>query len=142
MKKFKGRHITSNRNKTMKHYGGSPEREQEIYKKAVEMTNKDQKKIANTLDERLVERVKSITTTVLTDYGEALEVVFPNDVVGLLSQIREDERARAEKDAWCAECAGCPEGHPTFWKTVVESTQWKAWEEEQEKRLAARDDKN
>lgn len=26
-------------------------------------------------------------------------------------------------------CAGCEGGHDTFWKTVVESPQWKAWRE-------------
>jgi hypothetical protein len=25
------------------------------------------------------------------------------------------------------ECAGCPEGHSSFWKTIVESPQWQAW---------------
>jgi DNA-directed RNA polymerase subunit M/transcription elongation factor TFIIS len=24
-------------------------------------------------------------------------------------------------------CSGCPEGHSSFWKTVIESPQWKAW---------------
>ncbi len=26
-------------------------------------------------------------------------------------------------------CGGCPEGHASFWKTVIESPQWKAWVE-------------
>jgi len=26
-----------------------------------------------------------------------------------------------------APCPGCPDGHPSFWKTVVESPEWKAW---------------
>lgn len=30
-------------------------------------------------------------------------------------------------------CNGCPEGHPSFWKTVIESKEWKLWEEEQSK---------
>lgn len=25
-------------------------------------------------------------------------------------------------------CPGCKDGHDTFWKTVIESPQWRAWE--------------
>lgn len=25
-------------------------------------------------------------------------------------------------------CDGCKDGHPSFWKTIVESDEWKAWE--------------
>lgn len=24
-------------------------------------------------------------------------------------------------------CSGCPEGHASFWKTIIESPQWEAW---------------
>lgn len=27
------------------------------------------------------------------------------------------------------ECPGCPDGHSSFWKTVIESKEWKAWKE-------------
>ena len=30
-------------------------------------------------------------------------------------------------------CSGCKEGHPSFWKTVTESPQWKLWQKEQMK---------
>lgn len=30
-------------------------------------------------------------------------------------------------------CTGCKDGHPSFWKTVIESPQWKKWQEEQMK---------
>lgn len=26
-----------------------------------------------------------------------------------------------------APCLGCPEGHASFWKTIIESPQWKEW---------------
>lgn len=26
-------------------------------------------------------------------------------------------------------CRGCPEGHPSFWKTIIESEEWKKWKE-------------
>ena len=26
-----------------------------------------------------------------------------------------------------APCSGCPEGHPSFWKTITESEEWKEW---------------
>ena len=28
-------------------------------------------------------------------------------------------------------CVGCEDGHPSFWKTVLESPQWKKWQSEQ-----------
>jgi len=34
---------------------------------------------------------------------------------------------------WTA-CAGCKDGHPSFWKTICESPQWKLWYEEQNRR--------
>lgn len=24
-------------------------------------------------------------------------------------------------------CIGCKEGHPSFWKTIIESPEWKKW---------------
>ncbi|MEK6819013.1 MAG: hypothetical protein AABY10_03710 [Nanoarchaeota archaeon] len=27
------------------------------------------------------------------------------------------------------ECKGCPEGHSSFWKTLIESDEWKKWKE-------------
>ncbi len=32
---------------------------------------------------------------------------------------------------YCVPCGGCKEGHPSFWKTVTESPQWKLWQKEQ-----------
>ena len=32
-------------------------------------------------------------------------------------------------------CKGCLEGHSSFWKTVIESPQWKLWQKEQRKRF-------
>jgi hypothetical protein len=32
-------------------------------------------------------------------------------------------------------CSGCPEGHPSFWKTIVESPQWKEWYKENSRRM-------
>lgn len=34
-----------------------------------------------------------------------------------------------ERNAYWSPCLGCPEGHPSFWKTIVESDEWKRWEE-------------
>jgi len=30
---------------------------------------------------------------------------------------------------YCQPCGGCKDGHPSFWKTVIESPQWKKWHE-------------
>ena len=34
---------------------------------------------------------------------------------------------------YCVPCNGCPEGHSSMWKTVIESPQWKLWQKEQQK---------
>lgn len=36
-------------------------------------------------------------------------------------------------------CKGCKDGHPSFWKTVIESEQWKVWEKDIAKRFRAAD---
>ena len=36
---------------------------------------------------------------------------------------------------YCSPCGGCKDGHPSFWKTVIESPQWLKWREELEKRM-------
>ena len=28
---------------------------------------------------------------------------------------------------YCQSCPGCPDGHNSHWKTVIESPQWKSW---------------
>lgn len=33
---------------------------------------------------------------------------------------------------YCSPCSGCKDGHPSFWKTVIESPQWKEWSKEQQ----------
>lgn len=33
-----------------------------------------------------------------------------------------------DKDHYLYKCSGCPEGHNSFWKTIIESPQWKKWE--------------
>lgn len=35
---------------------------------------------------------------------------------------------------WNSDCSGCAGGHPSFWKTIIESPQWKKWEKEQSRR--------
>lgn len=32
-------------------------------------------------------------------------------------------------------CCGCGDGHPSFWKTVIESPQWKKWSKEINRRM-------
>ena len=32
-------------------------------------------------------------------------------------------------------CVGCKDGHNSFWKTIVESPQWKKWEKENSRRM-------
>ena len=32
-------------------------------------------------------------------------------------------------DRYCHACPGCKGGHPSFWKTVIESPQWAKWKE-------------
>lgn len=40
-----------------------------------------------------------------------------------------------EKERYLSPCAGCRDGHPSFWKTIIESKYWKLWEKENSRRL-------
>jgi len=61
-------------------------------------------------------------------YGDS-EVGFvpciPNSLVPSL--IAEAERRTEERLYW-EPCEGCKDGHPSFWKTIVESEEWRQWE--------------
>ena len=54
-------------------------------------------------------------------------------ILALETEAKEARRQRDEAETkWHAHqknvpCAGCAGGHDTFWKSVVESPQWKAW---------------
>lgn len=39
------------------------------------------------------------------------------------------------RDRYCTPCSGCKDGHPSFWKTIIESPQWKEWQKEQTRRF-------
>lgn len=41
----------------------------------------------------------------------------------------------AKEPFWWSACGGCPEGHSSFWKTVLESRQWQLWSIEQNRRM-------
>ena len=40
-----------------------------------------------------------------------------------------------EKARYWQSCAGCKDGHPSFWKTVILSPQWQLWQKEQKRRF-------
>jgi hypothetical protein len=46
-----------------------------------------------------------------------------------IDQALEVQADQLEKERYWVACAGCPEGHSSFWKTVVESEYWKQWTE-------------
>ena len=41
-------------------------------------------------------------------------------LLDLLNQAKEEQK-------WHESCPGCPQGHPSFWKTITESSQWREW---------------
>ena len=45
-------------------------------------------------------------------------------------------KAEAEEARWWEPCSGCKDGHSSFWKTIVESKEWKSWEKEQRRRFS------
>jgi hypothetical protein len=56
----------------------------------------------------------------------------------IATAVREWHKAGIEKvenERYCSPCGGCKEGHPSFWKTVIESPQWSWWQAEQSERL-------
>ena len=52
-----------------------------------------------------------------------------------LDQMKHDLEHLVESLAWWRPCSGCKDGHPGFWKTVVTSPQWVAWEKEVHQRF-------
>ena len=52
-----------------------------------------------------------------------------------LSQKDTEWREKAQEMRWWEECDGCEGGHNSFWKTIVESDEWKEWKKEQAKRF-------
>jgi hypothetical protein len=46
-----------------------------------------------------------------------------------------------EHTCYLARCAGCPEGHSSFHRTVITSPQWKLWQKEQQARFGNRNTK-
>jgi hypothetical protein len=34
----------------------------------------------------------------------------------------------SEHSCYWSPCSGCPDGHASFWKTIVESNEWREWE--------------
>ena len=56
-----------------------------------------------------------------------------------LDSILKETEEKVEKDRWCSDCAGCPEGHSSFWKTIVESEEWQKWEKEQNRLFSSRE---
>ena len=43
----------------------------------------------------------------------------------------EVDREKEHATKYWESCEGCPEGHNSFHKTIVESPEWEAWEKEQ-----------
>ena len=52
-----------------------------------------------------------------------------------INQIVENNWDDFLREYWLQDCGGCPEGHSSFWRTVILSPQWKLWQEEQNKRM-------
>ena len=42
----------------------------------------------------------------------------------------------SEHTCFWSPCSGCEGGHSSFWRTVILSDSWKAWQEEQRQRMA------
>lgn len=40
------------------------------------------------------------------------------------------------KEYYYQDCLGCPEGHSSFWRTIIMSDEWKLWQKEQSRRMS------
>jgi len=58
------------------------------------------------------------------------EQTFKDYVYPIFRKIRREAIEETEKDNYWKPCIGCSDGHSSFWKTVIESPQWKEWEKE------------
>lgn len=56
------------------------------------------------------------------------------DLENFISQELKVQEERLEKERYLQPCGGCPEGHNSYWKSVVESLQWEGWQKEQMRR--------
>jgi hypothetical protein len=52
-----------------------------------------------------------------------------------LDQALDAQADKLESERYWVPCAGCQDGHPSFWKTVIESKYWKEWAEYANKNL-------
>lgn len=79
------------------------------------------------LQEAVDTLVRDMTTVVPCPKSEAHRRI--TDIIALANQ-------EAEEHAYNSPCNGCSEGHPSFWKTIVESGAWSKWEKEVAWRLS------
>jgi len=40
----------------------------------------------------------------------------------------DDDKSGWDEEHYEYHCSGCKEPHPSYWKTVIESPQWKEWD--------------
>ena len=52
------------------------------------------------------------------------------------------EHPYSEHVCYWSPCKGCPEGHPSIHKTIIESEEWDAWGEENDKRMSEYSENN
>jgi hypothetical protein len=90
------------------------------------MTEKDLAEV-----EKQKEELRGIWADHPEEEGENWLDNFFIDVINWHKQEIEKE----QNERYWSPCEGCKDGHPSFWKTVVESPQWKLWQGEQSRRL-------
>ena len=102
-----------------------------------------QTKIKEVIDSSMIytpEQVKELnkdldSTTQQNEYMTALgyqDALL--DVHSSIPKIIEIVREESQKDRWESKCKSCGT-HPSFWKTIVQSDEWRRWRVEQNQRM-------
>lgn len=89
-----------------------------------------------TFEEGVIEKIKSLLDDPIRGLKESSDTNKTR--YGIFAEIENalhQQRGNMEKERYWSPCVGCKDGHPSFWKTIVESAEWTEWEKEQRKRF-------
>lgn len=80
-----------------------------------------------TQEERLKSNFRIDLMPLLAGFPETFVVGIEDYWLSIIADLRKEWEEKSDKERWCSECEGCVGGHPSFWKSVTESPQWKLW---------------
>lgn len=61
---------------------------------------------------------------------EELDLIMPtnaSEIKDFIDSLIDKVSKAKDEERWCGTCKGCSNGHPSFWKTIVQSKEWGKW---------------